>query len=417
MPVWESADGDYKVLGSLEELKEKTKSANTFTFIRHGQSESNVKHILSSSIGQYGDKLTPEGKNQVSAAAAELKDKNIDVIISSPFERTRETAEILKSELGFSGEIVVDERMAETNFGELAGRESAAMKDYINAEKYSFDDPFPNGESAFDVGKRVMDFFYDINSRHENKNILVVGHGASIMAAKVGRDGLAEEDVNIFMKSCGEIQNAVPYAFDFSPIPHNDDYELDYHRPFIDKISFTEDGKKFEHIKEVFDCWFESGSMPYASKHYPFENTDTFDPEKGIGYPADFISEGQDQTRGWFNSMLILSTALFGNAAYKNVVVHGMLMAEDGKKMSKSLSNYPPMDRVLNGYGADSLRMFLMSSSIVKGDSPAFMEKGVDEIMKKVIMKTKNILAFYDLYKTDIVEDRNPADSKNILDK
>jgi isoleucyl-tRNA synthetase len=160
--------------------------------------------------------------------------------------------------------------------------------------------------------------------------------------------------------------------------------------------------------------------MPFASKHYPFENLDKFNPEKGIGFPADFISEGQDQTRGWFNSMLILSVALFGKSAYKNVVVHGMLMAEDGKKMSKSENNYPPVNEVLNKYGSDSLRLFLLSSSIVKGDSPAFSERGVDEVMKKVVMKTKNILAFYELYKDNISENmdsKKASDSKNILDK
>lgn len=115
--------------------------------------------------------------------------------------------------------------------------------------------------------------------------------------------------------------------------------------------------------------------------------------------------------------MLILSVALFGKSAYENVVVHGMLMAEDGKKMSKSLKNYPPVSKVLNAYGADSLRIFLMNSPIVKGDSPAFMERGVDEIMKKVVMKTKNILAFYDLYKKDTTEFKKASDSKNILDK
>ena len=131
-----------------------------------------------------------------------------------------------------------------------------------------------------------MEFMYEIDQKYSDKNILIVAHG---VVGSVLRNVEDKEEV---------VKNATPYVFDFAPIPHNENYELDYHRPFIDKISFTENGKKYEHIKEVFDCWFESGSMPFASKHYPFENIDNFNPEKGIGYPADFISEGQDQTRG-----------------------------------------------------------------------------------------------------------------------
>jgi isoleucyl-tRNA synthetase len=114
--------------------------------------------------------------------------------------------------------------------------------------------------------------------------------------------------------------------------------------------------------------------------------------------------------------MLVINQVLFGKSPYKNVVVHGMLMAEDGKKMSKSLNNYPPMDKILNKYGADSLRLFLLTSSVVRGDSPAFLEKGVDEVSKKIIMKSKNILSFYNMYKDKVSEDRNIEKSKNILD-
>jgi isoleucyl-tRNA synthetase len=415
LPVWESADGDYKVIGSLSELKSKTRSTNNFTFVRHGESESNIKKLLSSKIGQFGDTLTANGKLQIEETSKSFSD--IDIIISSPFGRTKQSAEILATELGIEkNKIIFDSRIGETDFGEKVGNSTSEFKDFLEND-YVFDKVFANGESARDMGKRVMEFVYETDEKYKGKNILVVSHGAVIMAALKGADGLSEEDIDIYVSSCKDIKNAGVYPLYFAPIPHNSDYELDYHRPFIDKISFTEEGKKYEHIKEVFDCWFESGAMPFASRHYPFENSDSFNPEKGIGYPADFISEGQDQTRGWFNSMLILSTALFGKAAYKNVVVHGMLMAEDGKKMSKSLKNYPPTDQVLNSYGADSLRMFLLNSSIMKGDSPAFLEKGVDEIMKKVIMKTKNILAFYDLYKTNITEEKNPRDSKNVLDK
>jgi len=137
-------------------------------------------------------------------------------------------------------------------------------------------------------------------------------------------------------------------------------------------------------IPEVFDCWFESGSMPYASNHYPFENLDKFNPEKNIGFPADFIAEGQDQTRGWFYTSLVLSTALFGKTSYKNVVVNGMILAEDGRKMSKSLKNYPDVLYILDKYGADAMRYYMISSPVVRAEDLNFSEKGIDEVLKKL---------------------------------
>lgn len=254
----------------MAELKDKTRSTNSYTFLRHGESQSNVDGMISATIGQFGDKLTIAGKEQSENIKKDLE--NIDIIFASPFERTRQTAEIVAQ----GKEIIFDDRLKEINAGDENG------KSWKDAKRENFT------ENKTDVKKRVMEFIYEIDEKYSDKNILIVAHGA------VGAF-LQEQKME---DSCKNIKNAVPYTFDFAPIPHDKNYELDYHRPFIDKISFTENGKKYEHIKEVFDGWFESGSMPFASKHYPFENTDIFDPKKGIGYPADFIAEGQDQTRG-----------------------------------------------------------------------------------------------------------------------
>ena len=166
-------------------------------------------------------------------------------------------------------------------------------------------------------------------------------------------------------------------------------------------------------ILDVFDTWIDSGSVPFASNHYPFEK-DVFDPEKNMKFPADFISEGLDQTRGWFYSMIVLNTALFGVAPYKNVMVNGLLLAEDGRKMSKSLNNYPPMEHILENYGADALRYFLMASPLVRAESSPFSEKGVDEIMKKLLGRLDNVVTFYEMYKTGDVEASTASD--NALD-
>ncbi|HRH22993.1 MAG TPA: class I tRNA ligase family protein, partial [Candidatus Paceibacterota bacterium] len=164
--------------------------------------------------------------------------------------------------------------------------------------------------------------------------------------------------------------------------------------------------------------WFESGSMPFAEAHYPFE-TDEFDPRSGLfkkskGYPADFIAEGLDQTRGWFYSMLVLGVALFGRSPYKNVVVNGLVLAEDGQKMAKSKNNYPPLMPTIEKYGADSLRYFFASSPAVKAEDVCFSEKGVDEVAKKLLQRLDNVLSFYELYaKKDSVAS---VTSQHVLD-
>lgn len=162
---------------------------------------------------------------------------------------------------------------------------------------------------------------------------------------------------------------------------------------------------KGKRISEVLDCWFESGAMPYASFHYPFENKESFE----SNFPAGFISEGQDQTRGWFYTLHVLATALTlgGNPAiasekntssFQNVIVNGIVLAEDGKKMSKRLKNYPdPMD-VITKYGVDALRLYLMSSPVMKAENLNFSEKGVHEIQNKVVNMLWNLYGFYSMY-------------------
>lgn len=183
-------------------------------------------------------------------------------------------------------------------------------------------------------------------------------------------------------------------------LPMNDKGEVDLHRPYIDRISFPcPCGGVMRRIPEVFDCWFESGSMPYGQWHYPFENQKKFDPKKGIGFPADFIDEGLDQTRGWFYSLLVLATALYGKAPYRHVNAHGTILAEDGQKMSKRLKNYPDPMEVVAKYGADALRLYLLSQPVVQGEDLNFSLKAVDEVYKKYSLIAANTLNFYLLYK------------------
>lgn len=168
----------------------------------------------------------------------------------------------------------------------------------------------------------------------------------------------------------------------------------DLHRHYIDDLTFEENGKVFKRIAEVFDCWFESGSMPYAQNHFPFEKQDA----TLQGFPADFIGEGLDQTRGWFYTLNVLSTALFHQPAFKHVIVNGIILAEDGNKMSKRLKNYPEPDRMLSEYGADALRLYLLNSPAVQADDMRFSERGVELIMRQVLIPLWNSYHFLATY-------------------
>ncbi|KAL3138515.1 hypothetical protein ABBQ32_006299 [Trebouxia sp. C0010 RCD-2024] len=166
----------------------------------------------------------------------------------------------------------------------------------------------------------------------------------------------------------------------------------DLHRHFIDHITIpSKQGKGDLHrVEEVFDCWFESGSMPYGQLHYPFENKEFFEGN----FPADFVAEGIDQTRGWFYTLMVLSTALFGKPAFKSLVCNGLILAEDGKKMSKRLQNYPDPTLVLNEYGADALRLYLINSPVVRGETLRFKKEGVFAVVKDVFLPWYNAYRF-----------------------
>ncbi|MEZ5315701.1 MAG: isoleucine--tRNA ligase [Chlamydiales bacterium] len=168
----------------------------------------------------------------------------------------------------------------------------------------------------------------------------------------------------------------------------------DLHRHYIDGLTFEKNGKIFKRIFEVFDCWFESGSMPYAQNHYPFDNKR----ETETAFPADFIAEGVDQTRAWFYTLLVIGVALFDTSPYKNVIANGILLAEDGNKMSKRLKNYPEPDLVIHKYGADAVRLYLLNSPAVKADDLRFSERGVEVVLRQVLIPLWHAHAFFITY-------------------
>ena len=170
----------------------------------------------------------------------------------------------------------------------------------------------------------------------------------------------------------------------------------DLHKHFVDDITFPckKCGSPMHRISEVLDCWFESGAMPYAQNHYPFENKEEFEKK----FPADFIAEGLDQTRGWFYTLTVLSSALFESKAFKACVVSGLVLAKDGKKMSKSLRNYTDPNEVVDSFGADALRLFLVNSNVVKAEDLKYSDEGIKDVLKGIIIPFWNSYSFYVTY-------------------
>ncbi len=425
LPVWrEDTTDECIILSSVDDLKKYSKAKNTYYVVRHGESENNALGIMSTHPANQHH-LTEKGKKQVKEASAQLKKLGkIDIVISSPFIRTQETAGILADGIGYDkAHIEIDSRLSEWNMGIWDGR---SIEDFSKAFPHSvlrFEKvPEGSGETYASVKKRVGDFVYDMESKYEGKTILIVTHEAPAFLMIAVSKGLNRKQ-SIELRGNGDlIKNAELVKLDFHPLPHNAEFELDLHRPFIDDIKLvSEKGNKLTRVPEVFDCWFESGSMPFGEAHYPFNKND-FNPKPGPftkilgrtkGYPADFIAEGLDQTRGWFYSMIVLGTALFGKTPYKRVVVNGLVLAEDGRKMAKREKNYPDLMLIVNKYGADALRYFLMASPVVHGQDFAFSEKGVDEVVKKHIGRLNNVVTFYEIYATEGVKDvisKDPLD-------
>ncbi|HCR52185.1 TPA: isoleucine--tRNA ligase [Candidatus Kaiserbacteria bacterium] len=185
----------------------------------------------------------------------------------------------------------------------------------------------------------------------------------------------------------------------------------DLHKHIVDDITIPcLCGGHMRRIPDVLDTWFDSGSMPYGEKHYPFEHKERFD----AAFPAQFIAEGMDQTRAWFYYLHVLAGALFKKNAFQNVIVNGIVLAEDGKKMSKRLQNYPDPMEIVEKYGADALRFYLLSSPVMQAENLAFSESGVDDVAKKNIGRLTNVLNFYKLYEDDTVRGNR---STNVLDR
>lgn len=395
IPLWKCDKcGEMKVIGSLDELRKSSKQKITkIIFVRHAESEKNVQRINSHSVDKWP--LTEKGRRE----ATELSNKitsGVDVIISSPILRARETAEILNESRGL--EIVFNNDISEYQYGEW----NDIPKDELieNNESYQdykkitdLDEKFAHklgksGESRAEIVQRAQHFIDHIKTEYAGKTIMVVSHGG----------------INAAIQTALHNSSAKEY-FKHEKIGHNQIEEIyidengkpfDLHKDKIDPITF--DCEKcdgtMKRIPDVLDTWFDSGSMPYAQSHYPFENKE----ETEKTFPAEFIAEGIDQTRAWFYYLHVIATAIKQDVAYKNVIVNGIVLAEDGKKMSKRLNNYPDPTLIFDKYGADVLRYYLLTSPVMQAENINFNERELAEIQRGVFRMLWNSYSFFVMY-------------------
>lgn len=416
LPIWKEKGGsEIRIIGSLEELNRLAKkSGNRYFVLRHGEAESNVKNIVSSRADD-GVDLTQKGKGEAARAAEVLKDKKIDLIISSPFPRTKHTAEIVREALGISQSSVrTDELLSEINTGVFHGGPLSKYHSHFSSLSEKFDKRPEGGETLTDLKRRVGGFLEKLEKEYSGKNILIVTHEYPtwmlFVAAKGAdrKEALSMNTTDDFLKT-GEVRELT-----ISHVPKNKDYELDLHRPYADTITVLDEaGKEYTRIPEVIDCWVESGSMPFAEYHYPFENKEIFERKS----PGDFIAEYVAQTRTWFYYMHAIGVLLFNRLSFRNVVSTGTILAADGEKISKSKRNYTDPIELINTFGSDAIRFYLMSSPVMQGEDVNFRDEDVKDAHNRVIRMLVNCLNFFELYKSEYDKHISPKKSPNILDR
>lgn len=419
LPVWEcDACGATDVMGGINELCANVGTTkNKYWIMRHGHAESLLANVIDSGKGRYH--LTDTGKKQAQKAAESLRKHNIDVIVSSDVLRTRETALIAAKTLGVK-RVIIDKQIREIFLGVLEGKRPGEYFRTLPSYESRFESAPDKGETLRELRARVWSAIRKLETDLRGKRILLVSHEYPLWMLSAAALGWSEKKAIDEKKAQSEERNG-----DFiSPgearplgvrmLPRDETGLIDLHRPYVDTISYLCSEKKCrgtkKRVREVADVWFDAGSMPFAQHHYPFENKLFVD--KQGGYPADYIAEGMDQTRGWFYTLLAVAVALGKAAPYKNVASLGLINDTFGKKMSKSKGNIIEPMSVIDQYGADAVRWYFFTVNAA-GDAKNFDTADVQKAFRKFHMILYNSLVFYETYADTASTTRI---SRNILD-
>ena len=428
LPIWECKKcGHTEVVDSLDRLSALVGGGrNRYWVMRHGEAENNVLGIADS--GKGNSKLTPLGQQQVEKSLEKLKKnlrqgQKIDLIFSSDILRAKQTAEIASKMLG--AKVHHDQQLDELHWGPQY--EGHPIREYLDGlPTYTYEDRFNASVSGIEsfrsVRQRVWNFLNDCESKYESKNILIVSHGDPIWMMIHAAEGSSERasieekrNNKDFYPRTGEIRQ-----LSLKMVPRDDTGEIDLHRPFVDEVTFgcVKCGASMKRVKEVADVWYDSGSMPYAQAHFPFDlgaHAATHPkPEAHIAYPADYIAEAIDQTRGWFYTLLAIAAALGYEAPYKNVITFGLINDKFGKKMSKSKGNIVEPFAIIDKYGVDAVRWYFFTGTPF-GEPKNFDEVDIAKAFRKMHLIVYNSFVFWKTYAS--VAQKPLKTSKNILDR
>lgn len=411
LPIWqcESCHNELAI-GSLKEISELNVEKANIYLVRHGEATNNTKHYYSNYPEKIIAQLTPKGKLEIQAVAKTLnkQKEKIGIIVSSDIERTKESANIIASILNVP--VIFNSNFREVDVGDLNGKpidekEILVVKNDITKRKV----PGIGSETYMDMQRRMVKGLREVINQYPQKNILIVSHETPLMAL-----------LNSQKQEVKQIKNAQLIQLKWPHLPINDDGDFDLHRPYIDEIKLKcpKCGQSTQRVTDLIDCWFDSGSMPFAQWHYPFENKELIDKKKG--FPADYICEAADQTRGWFYTLLAISTLLDKGPAYKNVVSVGFVLDNKGEKMSKTKGNIVDPWSLFQTYGADAIRWYFFRVN-APDESKLFSEKDMLQYFRRFIMPLWNVYLFYEMYKpakqTSVSKKPNTAIANRLLDQ
>lgn len=427
LPVWECQKCEkHLVISSLADLDTHASTKNDFFFIRHAEATSNEGSWVAS-LPERGKKisvLTKKGIEQAQAMAAALKKEKIDIIFASPLKRTQQTARIIAKATG--AKVITDKRLREIEVGAFNGSMVAEYNSYFAGKlDRFFTKPPGKAETLTEVRARAVDFATEVNKKFNKKKIAIVSHGDVLWMLDSAMRGHSNEETiaSDYYPEHGKVHAAKVHNW-----PFDKGGSLNMHRPFIDSISVqcTSCKKPMTRVTDILDVWLDSGAMPYASMHFPFAYVK--DKEKEIStkalneayekldFPADYIAEGVDQTRGWFYTLLALGTLLKKGSPYKNAISVGLVLDKNGVKMSKSKGNIVSPTEMMNKYGADSVRWYFYTIND-PGDPKRFDERDLGKIVRKLMLILYNSFVFWNSYGKRHETQKETYEPEHVLDQ